>query len=417
MIIKLHSDKRNNFALANYHITAAKWHRHEAFTIVELLVVIVVIGILAAITIVSYTGISGRAVTATLQSDLTNASDQLKIYQATYGSYPTALTNNCPSAPTADNTLCIKPSNGNTFTYTSVAPTTFHLTATNTNNSSYSITDTTSPAVATTVNGLAIGSACPAGFIPVPGSGTYGTNDFCVMKYEAKIQGNDNGNQTYSSSFIPESRVSGTPWMNISQTNAIAEAPSTANCPTGCHLITEAEWMTIAQNVLSVASNWSGAAVGSGYIPHGNSDSSAAMDGTTDLTGVDKRTLTLTNGQVIWDLAGNVFEWTTGVTNGTTAQEPGITGAGWGWREWTTVTAQGSLAVNPFPSGTGLAGSSSWTSSNGIGQLYSNADTTGLLGFLRGGSWNRGSDGGVLAMLLDYGPSDTPTSLGFRVSR
>jgi len=52
-----------------------------AFTIVELLVVIVVIGILATITVVSYSGITNRAVIANVQSDLSNASKKLKIYQ------------------------------------------------------------------------------------------------------------------------------------------------------------------------------------------------------------------------------------------------------------------------------------------------------------------------------------------------
>jgi prepilin-type N-terminal cleavage/methylation domain-containing protein len=50
---------------------------HLGFTIVELLVVIVVIGILATLTIVSFTGVSSQATVATLQSDLKNASTQL----------------------------------------------------------------------------------------------------------------------------------------------------------------------------------------------------------------------------------------------------------------------------------------------------------------------------------------------------
>lgn len=60
------------------------------FTIVELLVVIVVIGILAAITIVAYSGITQRAKEAQLKSDLKSASTQLEIYSTTQndGNYP-----------------------------------------------------------------------------------------------------------------------------------------------------------------------------------------------------------------------------------------------------------------------------------------------------------------------------------------
>lgn len=46
---------------------------NSAFTIVELLVVIVIIGILAAITIVSYSNVSQKAMNAAIQSDLTNS--------------------------------------------------------------------------------------------------------------------------------------------------------------------------------------------------------------------------------------------------------------------------------------------------------------------------------------------------------
>ena len=47
------------------------------FTIVELLVVIVVIGILAAIAIVSYTGIQNKANTTALVSDLDNVNQAI----------------------------------------------------------------------------------------------------------------------------------------------------------------------------------------------------------------------------------------------------------------------------------------------------------------------------------------------------
>ena len=125
--------------IANSHIP----HSNSGFTIVELLVVIVVIGILAAITVVSYTGITSKANIAVLQSDLSNASQMLKVYQATYGSYPTALNGNyCPSLPTPDTTLCLKASGSNTFAYTSNG-TTFGLTETNSSGMVYNITDST----------------------------------------------------------------------------------------------------------------------------------------------------------------------------------------------------------------------------------------------------------------------------------
>lgn len=65
-----------------------KQHKQTGFTIVELLIVIVVIGILAAITIVAYNGIQGRANDTSIQSDLNNIAKKLEIYKADFGIYP-----------------------------------------------------------------------------------------------------------------------------------------------------------------------------------------------------------------------------------------------------------------------------------------------------------------------------------------
>ncbi|MFZ2125583.1 MAG: prepilin-type N-terminal cleavage/methylation domain-containing protein [Candidatus Saccharimonadales bacterium] len=106
----------------------------RGFTIVELLVVIVVIGILAAITIVSYSGVTGKATIALLQSDLTNASQQLKLFQVINSAYPVA--NNCTNTSAVE--ICLKSSPNTNFQYAmnnNANPQTFSITATNGDNS------------------------------------------------------------------------------------------------------------------------------------------------------------------------------------------------------------------------------------------------------------------------------------------
>lgn len=71
-----------------------RWERQTGFTIVELLIVVVVIAILAAITIVAYTGVQARAQASSAQSDLRQFAQIMEIQktQSSTDTYPSILT-------------------------------------------------------------------------------------------------------------------------------------------------------------------------------------------------------------------------------------------------------------------------------------------------------------------------------------
>jgi prepilin-type N-terminal cleavage/methylation domain-containing protein len=97
---------------------------NKGFTIVELLIVVVVIAILAAITIVAYNGIQNRAKTASVQADLNTAVKKLHEYRLTNSTseqYPSTLPATVSAStgnaytyfPNVDtNTYCLQSSNG-----------------------------------------------------------------------------------------------------------------------------------------------------------------------------------------------------------------------------------------------------------------------------------------------------------------
>lgn len=67
--------------------------KNPGFTIVELLVVIVVIGVLAAVTMTTYNGLQERAHKTIVRADLSNAAKKIALFEASSvsGPYPTTL--------------------------------------------------------------------------------------------------------------------------------------------------------------------------------------------------------------------------------------------------------------------------------------------------------------------------------------
>jgi prepilin-type N-terminal cleavage/methylation domain-containing protein len=66
----------------------AKYKQHTGFTIVELLIVVVVIAILAAVTIVAYNGVQNKAKSSKTTSAVTEYVKALGLYNADQGAYP-----------------------------------------------------------------------------------------------------------------------------------------------------------------------------------------------------------------------------------------------------------------------------------------------------------------------------------------
>ncbi len=204
----------------------------------------------------------------------------------------------------------------------------------------------------------------------------------------------------------------------------------------GWHLITNPEWMTIARNIEQVPANWcnpNGTACGAlpgtkgkilanGHNDNHNEasaggssfnsaliasvdDSQACYGTTTDGsntcggTGSQKRTLELSNGQIIWDFAG----WTL------SDFAPGSLAS--------VITDNGQNSALGYDSF--RPSNPNWNASNGVGRIYhyssaNDTDTT-LYGFIRGGNWKHGTDDGAFYMHLTPVPDKTNIDdVGFR---
>jgi hypothetical protein len=302
-------------------------------------------------------------------------------------------------------------------------------------------------------NRLVAGSieeSCPSGYIWVPGESKYGTlPGFCTMQYVASQSGS-----------TPVSAPGGTPWVNISQTSAIADCHAIG---LGYHLMTDPEWMTIADETTALpindltgsqqfgtgasdsyasagltagtsatnpvvsGCNWmkplsdaSNAYVASscearGTGAAGTSDSNKGYWGTgsnwsgsysAGAAGYSQlRTKILPNGAVIWDMGGNIWQWTDAYEYGST-EGPLPANA---WTDYSAVTNYKGLNIRPDIS--------TWNAAtNGIGQIYS-SNTATVYAFRRGGDWPGGSFDGVFALYLYDAPSNTHSDVGFRCSR
>ncbi len=327
---------------------------------------------------------------------------------------------------------------------------------------------------------------CKAGYVLVPGNKSYATSDFCAMKYDAKcayisdlsdgIQptaGNSCSvegiyrNNGKSCPCTPEngrqvvSTKSGAPITYIAMSDNTPNNALTYCQSIRGHLITNSEWMTIARNVEQVKNNWcdkngtncgfppgvagkilangyndtyheaSASAGGSGALIAGD-DSQPCFGTTTDGSNTcggknsQKRTLTLSNGNILWDFAGNVWQWVNAQVmrkDEPESKSDGVLDLGWTRSDFApgslpsviTDNGQGSLlGYDTFRPSNPL-----WNANNGVGRIYHYSDpndtSTVLYTFIRGGNWRHFDDDGAFTIHMSP-PANTEgiDDVGFR---
>lgn len=271
---------------------------------------------------------------------------------------------------------------------------------------------------------------CPDGFIKA--------TNFCVMKYDAKCTNPDpkcvtsegvyKNNQKgceCEGDFNIISNAKGAPITFIPEDDGSNTSAKKYCERNNWHLITNSEWMAIANDVYKVKDNWSG-----NFLANGHNDSSpnmaleasddqnecykTAVDGSSDCNkkGAQKRTLKLGNGEVIWDFAGNVWQWVDikiARKDEPRTKIPGYGNLRWTWGEFQTVNPSSDYSP-PDPN---------LNSKNGVGRIYhfnslNDTDMTNYT-FIRGGNWRHGMDSGAFTVHMQPVPEKTNIDdIGFR---
>jgi prepilin-type N-terminal cleavage/methylation domain-containing protein len=307
--------------------------KQRGFTIVELLIVIVVIGILAAITIVAYNGVQSRAHAAAAQADATNLTKLLTNYNTLNGTYPIDLTtvnNGNPMPSTDGTTYAYHPGSGNTS---------FCATVTNVN-ASYKITDANPSPATGGCAGDGVNGVAPITNLAVNPSFESGLSG--VSSYNV-----NNANQTVADAFsggrilrATRNNTTGTtgPWWDVTTVTAgqtyYVSLATRSNVSLSRTL--NIEWLdstkatristsAVVSNVTPGAS-W-GTIGGSAVAPAGAVNMRLTFYGTgngalTDYVDIDA--VMVTQGSSSYNFAdGNTANWIwTGAANTSTSQGP-----------------------------------------------------------------------------------------------
>jgi hypothetical protein len=297
-----------------------------------------------------------------------------------------------------------------------------------------------------------VASDCPRGYVSVPPLAPYTDRPFCIMKYEAKLQydgrivadGNFDTGDGLADDFDadyedPAQRAryravsvrEGRPWVQIRR-GGIAAKRAVQGAVEACRLsgpgydlMANDDWQTVVRNVAGTPvnwikpSNWNKDREVDRALNHGHSDADppqscdgfheyvekdcAATACEDDLT--EKRTNMLSNGQVIWDLGGNVNEWVKDDHDATVHGKAGL------WKVFTNLDYTAYPAVQTdFGPAKVDCDNPQGERHCGFGFLWD-----GKAGaVLRGSYWVYGVNAGMFTTVLFFAPDHRYKGSGFR---
>ena len=242
--------------------------------------------------------------------------------------------------------------------------------------------------------------ACPdESYAQVEGNAVLGVNAFCVFRTEAKNDGDD----------IPIAAYAGSPWVWVYAYNAKAACRRIEVEHGSCDLLSNPEWMAMAWDIETTAANWSDGVVGSGQLNRGHSDKSP--DGALSIenpnnpwdqteqgeeTWSQKRTHVLSNGEIIWDLPGNIQEWVDWET-GSAEFSPGPTTCSSEYMSPLSFTCEDLQPNDYLPLNPANRTEEDYMANNsGVGKVRG-----GPGGYaLRGADWSNGALAGIFSLSL-----------------
>ncbi|WP_291516473.1 hypothetical protein [Bdellovibrio sp. ArHS] len=259
-------------------------------------------------------------------------------------------------------------------------------------------------------------ASCPTDYLPIPGDKVKNVSPFCVMAYESRINGG-----TTASSY---------PSTNVSGRFAKDTCLGLNSGGTKYNLISNLEWMTIADQIASVASNWSSGVVGTGEMNKGNwnandtvraiSDTTNHWDGmTADHVPTTefkyRRTHYLPSGQVIWDFSGNaeeVIDYDSGTTGASYQLAPACT-VGDGTTSYQLASVAANSQCTNIDSSHYVPARSSDNNTQGTGVFFPHTASSVLL---RGGSYAMADDIGIYTLKMKNVTATTNlgTDVGYR---